>query len=400
MNKPIILIANTCPFGGEVFLKNELEYISPEGQVYLFPILTDRTQPPADWDKPQIRVMPAGAHPNGPEKLAALIHGLFAPFCHGELGQILAKPNPLRNYLKAVKFAFLGDSRARAIRRCLQEEGITDPVFYSYWLYESAYAALRLRRYYPGSPVVSRCHGYDVYEVRHPGGYLPFRPWLTAGVDRLCPISQDGAEYVGQRYPGTRLAVSRLGTADHGPGPVPGDGFTLVSCSNLLEVKRLDLLIRGLALCRIPVRWLHFGDGPLKESLLKLAESLPENICWQFMGGVPNPELMAFYRENPVDAFINVSSSEGVPVSIMEAMSFGIPAIATDVGGTHEIVLHEKNGLLIPADATPETVAAAVERMASEASRFRENARSLWQQRYDAAANYREFYEMLDQIGE
>ncbi|MFR4320263.1 MAG: glycosyltransferase [Blautia massiliensis (ex Durand et al. 2017)] len=44
---------------------------------------------------------------------------------------------------------------------------------------------------------------------------------------------------------------------------------------------------------------------------------------------------------------MNVSSSEGIPVSIMEATSFGIPGIATDAGGTKEIIRDKENGVLL-----------------------------------------------------
>lgn len=396
MKAPIVLITNSCPFRGEVFLKNELEYIPADQPVLLFPILPGKTDALTDWDKPHIRVITGGAFPSATEKLAALCHGLTAPFRHGELREIFRRPSPIRNFVKAFKFAFLSDSRARAIRRCLKAESLSDPVFYSYWFYESAYAAARLRRFYSGSRFLSRCHGYDLYEIRHPGGYLPFRPWLTAQVDALCPISQDGVDYLNARFPNAaELRLSRLGTADHGLCTAGKDSIlTVVSCSNLVDVKRVDLLIKGLALCKQPLRWFHFGDGPLMESLKQQAKTLPSHIQWQFMGNVPNSRLMDFYKTTYIDAFLNVSSSEGIPVSIMEALSFGIPAIATDVGGTHEILRSNYNGLLLPPDPTPDAIADAVSRIA-ELPDVRTNARALWQETCDAAVQYQKFYENI-----
>ena len=48
--------------------------------------------------------------------------------------------------------------------------------------------------------------------------------------------------------------------------------------------------------------------------------------------------MLDYYKNNIIDIFINLSASEGIPVSIMDAISFGIPCIATNVGGTGEIV--------------------------------------------------------------
>ena len=58
--------------------------------------------------------------------------------------------------------------------------------------------------------------------------------------------------------------------------------------------------------------------------------------------------------------FINVSSTEGIPVSIMEAMSFGIPVIATAVGGTPEIVNNE-NGYLLSKDPSAKELAEVIQ---------------------------------------
>lgn len=62
--------------------------------------------------------------------------------------------------------------------------------------------------------------------------------------------------------------------------------------------------------------------------------------------------------------FINVSSSEGLPVSIMEACSFGIPIIATNVGGTAEIVQAGVNGILLKEQFETEVLKQAILRFA------------------------------------
>ena len=64
------------------------------------------------------------------------------------------------------------------------------------------------------------------------------------------------------------------------------------------------------------------------------------------MGMVNSELIMSYYVNKQIDLFINVSNSEGVPVSIMEAMSAGIPILATNVGGTSEIV-NNNNGKLL-----------------------------------------------------
>lgn len=394
MKAPIVLITNTCPFWGEAFLQNELRYIPQDQQVFLFPIHVGRAEPLPELNLPNVRV--CVACPGVADRLLGLLHGMLAPFRNGELRRIFRKGAPVRNFAKAVKFSTRSDSRARAIYRRLKREGVSQPLFYSYWLYEAAYAAARVKRHYPGSVLVSRCHGYDLYAGRHPGGYLPYRPYLLGQMRLLCPISQDGVDYLSSHYPEYHaVRLSRLGTGDHGVCTAGRSQVTtVVSCSNLHPVKRVELLIQGLAQYDKPLRWIHFGDGERMEAVRYQVQSLPEHIRWELRGNVPNDELMAFYKTTYVDVFINVSSSEGVPVSIMEALSFGIPVVATDVGGTHEIVVDGYNGLLLPAQLAPRDIGQAIENVLAMDG-LREQARTLWQERCDAAQHYGAFYEAL-----
>ena len=104
---------------------------------------------------------------------------------------------------------------------------------------------------------------------------------------------------------------------------------------------------------------------------------------------------------NPL--FINVSSSEGIPVSIMEAMSAGIPVIATAVGGTPEIVVDRMNGALLSAHPSPEAIAARIlEYEALDADRkrsYREAALETWNRAYDANVNFPAFVRDLLSLG-
>ncbi len=102
----------------------------------------------------------------------------------------------------------------------------------------------------------------------------------------------------------------------------------------MVPVKRLNILIEALSKVSKEAHWIHFGDGDLKDELTDLAgRILPENIHWKFAGYMDNKEILKQYKTMEFSVFVNVSESEGLPVSIMEAASFGIPIIATDVGG-------------------------------------------------------------------
>ena len=81
------------------------------------------------------------------------------------------------------------------------------------------------------------------------------------------------------------------------------------------------------------------------------------NVTYVFKGNVDNAALLEDYITENYYLFVNVSSSEGIPVSIMEASSVGIPCLATDVGGTGEIISDGVNGLLLRADVSDRELA-------------------------------------------
>ena len=104
--------------------------------------------------------------------------------------------------------------------------------------------------------------------------------------------------------------------------------------------------------------------------------------------------LKTLYNEHFIDLFVNVSESEGLPVSIMEAMATGIPVIATDVGGTAEIV-NSDNGFLIPKDFTEEQLKEIIIRFNNlsfvERAKLRENAYLTWNEKFNSEKNYQKF---------
>lgn len=116
-------------------------------------------------------------------------------------------------------------------------------------------------------------------------------------------------------------------------------------------------------------------------------------------GSVDNPELMQFYKDNYCDLFINVSSSEGLPVSIMEAISFGIPCLATNAGGTAEIVEDGYNGYIIPVDSSEEMIAENIVKFIDmDESKYldmRDAARTKWVKMFNAKKNYKAFIKDL-----
>ena len=102
------------------------------------------------------------------------------------------------------------------------------------------------------------------------------------------------------------------------------------------------------------------------------------------------------------DLFVQVSSSEGVPVSIMEALSFGIPVLATNVGGVGEIVYNRDSdpfGKLVNADITATNLATEIENFIllspDKLLNMKRAARTEWELGWDSTKNYSAFADFL-----
>ncbi len=281
-----------------------------------------------------------------------------------------------------------------------------DEIFlYSYWLYVTAAVACKVKDYFDSidlkTVLVSRAHRFDIYEEKRKFGFLPQRKELLQRIDRVYACSDNGKLYLAKKYNEyhEKIHVSYLGTYDHGIGKFNDRKvFKIVSCSRLTDVKRVDLIIQALKLFQgteIRIEWTHLGGGELYDSLKKKAEKMLFWMDVNMIGAISNKDVYDFYLNNEVDLFINVSSSEGLPVSIMEAISFGIPVIATNVGGTGEIVIDGKSGMLLEPDFTIEELAVEIKKIitmpSEEYLKLRESTRLLWEKYYQAPLNYAKF---------
>lgn len=277
---------------------------------------------------------------------------------------------------------------------------LDNTLHYTYWFTEQSTLLSILKSKKEINGFISRAHRFDLYEERNKLGYIPFRKFQLQHVTKLFLISKNGLEYMKERYPKfkAKYELSYLGIENEFPFQYKANEktpFLLVSCSRVVDIKRVDLIIKSLTLIKdLPIHWVHFGDGPLFEVLKEEAkEKLEGNITFDFKGMIPNTEVVKYYQTHHVDCFINVSTSEGLPVSIMEATAYGIPIVATDVGGTSEIV-NSTTGFLLSKDVLPKEIAESISSILATKARNKEarlGIYNFWQNHFNANMNYQEF---------
>jgi glycosyltransferase involved in cell wall biosynthesis len=130
-------------------------------------------------------------------------------------------------------------------------------------------------------------------------------------------------------------------------GPTPGPPPTVGTVARLVGVKDLGLLLeaaRILVSGQRDLRVVVVGDGPEKAALERLASELGLGSVADFRGEV-RPAWSAM-RE--FDVYVLTSLSEGMPISVLEAMTLGLPVVATAVGGLPEMVEDGVSGYLVP----------------------------------------------------
>jgi glycosyltransferase involved in cell wall biosynthesis len=124
------------------------------------------------------------------------------------------------------------------------------------------------------------------------------------------------------------------------------------------------------------------GDGPDRTKLQQMAhaQGIADRVI--FLGQIPTPQVRALLET--ADLFVLNSGYEGMPHVVLEAMAARVPVIATDVGGTSEIVKHNQTGLLIPVGNERALLTAVRELLGNTETRTRlvSNARQMMEQHF------------------
>ena len=412
MNSVLILLTSAFPFQrGEEFLMQEANYFSIFEKIYIIPV-TARDYSQMKNIPPFIEVIKLRSIPseNLIKKAVSCLKMLLYDDVQSEIKHLIKSK---RLCLYALRQLLVDANKVHSVKNevCHFFESIQAAypsdqiVIYSYWMGIHAKIATDVKKLFPKIKIVTRCHGGDLYEYRYPSGYIPFRPTIFQNEDIIFPISEDGKKYLLETNPDIRasIVVSRLGINQlHQQAEISnGHGIHLVSCSYCIPLKRIERIIEALSgIDEKGISWTHIGDGCELDRLKQLAmNQIPNHIHYEFLGYVKNQEVQALYATGKYNLFINVSETEGIPVSIMEAMCYGLPVIATDVGGVVEMIDEGVNGYLLPKNFETEnlrtTLLAFLHMDAGKFDAMSKKSHEIWEQKFNADKNYTTFMKQL-----
>lgn len=399
--KTILFLTSSYPYPpGEQFIENEISYWSnlPETHVVLVPSTANGK--PRRVPQDIFIDLTIAKQRKLITKIRYVLKSLLSSIFLKEI-LFLKKIKKLSaiSLFDALKTVALTEQFRDALRTvCVNYEKID--IAYCYWNGPQAYAAALLKDEKLINRIASRAHGSDLYEERCRNNYMPVKRQFSRKIDLFLAISNQGSEYLHSVYGVERekIKVSRLGviipekfckTSD-------GDRLNILSVSFCVPVKRVDKIIKSIKIAScmrkdIAFNWVHIGGGPLLETLRDLAEDLLEspNVSYEFCGVISNENVKKYFNLNPVDIFLNASESEGVPVSIMEAMSYGVPAIAPNVGGISEII-DDSCGKLMSKNPSVDEIAESIISVINDckAPEFRIRVKEMAINKYSANRNY------------
>lgn len=418
MAKRLLMITKNFPYGsGESFIEKEIQIAAKKFEEITILVYRANLKEKERSVPPNVKVISL-CDLSKSKKVCHYI-GMLPCLFSQEMKEELKKHKTLFEKRRSLSFhleTLLKERQAVSkIKYILQQD--QNCIVYSYWFSDTAYLAYRLLKRFDllGKRIfVSRAHGYDLYKERNNGEEFPFRKKIFENISKVYPCSEQGEKYLQKEYPQfyskiekNYLGVMIIPNADK--KKKKKDEFHIVTCSNIIPLKRVIRLAEALKIIQEEnpeitkqIQWTCFGSGSSEEELKEFCRKYLSSIKVQFRGNVKNEEVLRFYETTNVDVFINLSTTEGLPVSIMEAMAQKIPAIATAVGGTPEIVINGKNGVLLSSEFSNEQLVNAIKKIyfldVKNKEKMDENAYETSRKNFDAEKNYNDFYKKIQEL--
>ena len=214
---------------------------------------------------------------------------------------------------------------------------------------------------------------------------VPLLRWSVEASDAVTAISSSTAAALG-RYTGRDVPVipfsASLSATRSGAGAAVAAGagrLRILFVGRLVERKGVPALIRALALVRerLDATLEIIGDGESAAQLRSEAARAGVAAAVAFRGQVDERALQEAYERAELLVLPAVVDSkgdtEGLGVVLLEALEFGLPVVASEVGGIPDIIRHRETGLLVP-PGEPASLAEAILEVAADPGAARERA--------------------------
>ena len=248
----VFLFTNSYPYGkGETFLENEIPILAKEfDKVHIFPWVIEGICR----ELPRNCVVHKGlfGQTKGLKRillfnirviLSIVVRDVFSNENRRALKNIKAYKEDI------LRFMF----EANCLKSFLNEiDSSPGRIYYTYWFYTWTNLLSVIKN--PKDKLITRSHGFDFNLERNGNGYFPFRPFTWSQIDVNYNVSNFGANYLRKRYPKrqNKIRVSYLGVKDQ-EVLSSINGTNVVSCSNIIPLKRVHLIVEVLRSIKTPI---------------------------------------------------------------------------------------------------------------------------------------------------
>ena len=206
-------------------------------------------------------------------------------------------------------------------------------------------------------PLVVTVHGNaDVYEL--PPALAPLTRAVLKRADAVVSVSHNLADHLEHRMGVHRVTVipNGIDVGQFRPGGTSGPALTLFSVSRLVPRKNIHVLVAAveqLVSEGAPLSLVIAGTGPERDRIERLAEQSGGAV--RFAGFISEDRKRELLSE--ADAFVQLSTREGLSIATLEALASGLPCVVSDLPGVREPIAAGQTGWLVD---DPESVQSVV----------------------------------------
>jgi len=266
-----------------------------------------------------------------------------------------------RNPLRLLVLPFFLLAQAVAAYRLHREYNFG--AVHAHWIVPQGFIAVILRvltRRFP--PVLVTSHGGDLYALRGPV-FARLKRWVLTRADAVTVVSHAMRDYCKEHDLAPKKIIVQSMGVDLDEVFTPGDAANtrdgLIFVGRLVEKKGVEYLIEAMAILRPKYPQLKLtivGDGPLRESLIALAQTRGVSGRVRFLGSVRNEDVPGYLRTAAIFVMPSVvaesGDQEGLGLVAVEAQGCGCAVVASDLPAVRDTVVDGQTGLMArPADA-------------------------------------------------
>ncbi len=406
MERTLVLFTATFPFRNiteEVFLLPELKALEREfDRIILIPQIRHGERLRIESDKIEVDTFIADSYFTKFKALKSPYLMSYEALKH--YSHLAQESKTAGQFLSGAFFCMNAKCFGNLIESWIKKKNfdLKKTLFYTFWFDHITSALAFVAHRYKGIRIVTRAHGYDIFDDQVKFRSHTLREETLDMLTRVYPASDNASAYISEQYPKhadiitTRiLGSTKLYPTSCTKAHSPEEGiWTFLSCARVSKEKRVDRcfdLVRAVA-GAYPlkkVKWIHVGDGPLLAGLKKVISTadLPSNLSVDFRGALNNEALQRIYTSEPIDWVMLLSDSEGgCPIAVCEALSYGVPVIGTTVGGIPQIVTPNV-GVLVSLNLTAEMIVGELQPYLNDFrfySELKDECQTVWNKSFNA----------------